>query len=149
MRARKRIGTILAGLALAIGAIAPVVAPSEPAQAAAPCVSYVYGQNSTYASCVKNIQTILNGATVLRSTCRGVGYANNRITADGYFGPATKSRVIAFQKSKCLTGDGVVGPKTWSELCWVANWLGANIRSGAPDYAIAQTTYKAGKASGC
>lgn len=34
------------------------------------------------------------------------------ITADGDFGPATKTKVIAFQKSKHLAADGVAGPAT-------------------------------------
>jgi peptidoglycan L-alanyl-D-glutamate endopeptidase CwlK len=35
---------------------------------------------------------------------------------DGDFGNKTLQSVIAFQKSKKLTADGVVGSKTWSEL---------------------------------
>jgi len=38
------------------------------------------------------------------------------ITADGSFGPITKRVVVAFQLSKKLIGDGIVGPKTWAEL---------------------------------
>jgi hypothetical protein len=37
-------------------------------------------------------------------------------TADGIFGGKTKLAVIAFQKSKGLNGDGVVGAKTWAVL---------------------------------
>ncbi|OFI39273.1 hypothetical protein BIU82_15495 [Arthrobacter sp. SW1] len=39
-----------------------------------------------------------------------------RTTQDGIFGPGTKSVVIAFQRSKGLAADGVVGPRTWAAL---------------------------------
>ena len=36
--------------------------------------------------------------------------------ADGVFGPETLGAVIAFQKSKGLAADGLVGPQTWAAL---------------------------------
>lgn len=38
------------------------------------------------------------------------------ISADGIFGSGTEKAVIAYQKSKGLTADGVAGPKTWAAL---------------------------------
>lgn len=38
------------------------------------------------------------------------------LTVDGMFGPVTRSRVVAFQRSRGLTADGVVGARTWSAL---------------------------------
>ncbi len=35
---------------------------------------------------------------------------------DGIFGPLTRSAVLAFQKSKGLVQDGIVGRKTWTAL---------------------------------
>lgn len=35
---------------------------------------------------------------------------------DGIFGSKTKAAVVAFQKSKGLTADGIVGPYTWDAL---------------------------------
>jgi hypothetical protein len=38
------------------------------------------------------------------------------LSVDGSFGPTTQTRVSSFQRSKGLTADGIVGPKTWSAL---------------------------------
>jgi hypothetical protein len=38
------------------------------------------------------------------------------ITADGRFGAGTEDAVRAFQTSRGLKSDGIVGPKTWAEL---------------------------------
>ena len=39
-----------------------------------------------------------------------------RVAADGVFGTGTRNAVIAFQRSKGLIADGVVGPRTWAAL---------------------------------
>jgi len=46
----------------------------------------------------------------------GFGDFSTDGTIDNIFGGRTKQMVIDFQKSKGLTPDGVVGPKTWVEL---------------------------------
>ncbi|HJP94709.1 MAG TPA: peptidoglycan-binding protein [Pyrinomonadaceae bacterium] len=50
----------------------------------------------------------------LQSTLKQLGFDPNGI--DGMFGPGTEAAVIAFQKSKGLTPDGIVGPKTMAAL---------------------------------
>jgi len=42
--------------------------------------------------------------------------AGYKISADGAFGPKTKAAVIAFQKSRGLTADGIIGKNTWAAL---------------------------------
>lgn len=53
---------------------------------------------------VKRIQSILQGQ----------GY--NVGPVDGLYGPQTQAAVIAFQKTKGLMPDGLVGPLTWAAL---------------------------------
>lgn len=43
------------------------------------------------------------------------------ITADGAFGPATKSAVVSFQQAHGLTADGIIGPATWEHLVGSGN----------------------------
>lgn len=45
---------------------------------------------------------------------RKAGFYTGNI--DGKIGPRTKKAIIAFQKSKSLKADGIVGQKTWEEL---------------------------------
>lgn len=50
----------------------------------------------------------------IQNKLNSLGY--NCGAADGIFGQNTKNAVIAYQKAKGLTVDGIVGPKTWSKL---------------------------------
>jgi peptidoglycan hydrolase-like protein with peptidoglycan-binding domain len=41
---------------------------------------------------------------------------NHSVAVDGIFGPLTEGAVKAFQQSKGLGADGIVGPLTWPKL---------------------------------
>ncbi|MEV4874561.1 peptidoglycan-binding protein [Streptomyces cyaneofuscatus] len=66
--------------------------------------SYAVQQSGSSGPQVKAVQQLLNAQ----------GYAAG--TADGIFGPTTKSATQAFQRARSLTADGAVGPKTWTAL---------------------------------
>jgi hypothetical protein len=54
-----------------------------------------------------------NGPQVKRWQYFLIGLDNNQIIADGDFGPKTNVATIKFQQANGLTGDGVVGPKSY------------------------------------
>jgi len=68
-------------------------------------------QGST-GECVKALQHGLNLWGVNSGSKKSVPYLP--LTVDGVFGSKTTSVVKAYQKSKGLTQDGVVGPNTWT-----------------------------------
>ena len=55
-------------------------------------------------NCVKTLQILLNK------------YNSAGLDEDGDFGPATVKAVRAYQKSRGLTADGIVGESTWAKL---------------------------------
>jgi hypothetical protein len=51
----------------------------------------------------------------LQIMLKALGY-DRKLVTDGYFGPGTKTAVIAFQKANGLTQDGIAGPRTLTKL---------------------------------
>jgi peptidoglycan hydrolase-like protein with peptidoglycan-binding domain len=82
---------------------APTPPPPTPAVFNARCVSQTVRRGDRNA-CVAPLQRRLNA----------LGF--NAGTPDGSFGPKTEAAVRSFQSHRKLLTDGVVGPKTWSEL---------------------------------
>ncbi|MBU5427876.1 LysM peptidoglycan-binding domain-containing protein [Tissierella pigra] len=56
------------------------------------------------------------GADVVRLQQLLLGHGFNPGAIDGIFGPNTHSAVVAFQRSRGLTPDGIVGINTWTAL---------------------------------
>lgn len=58
--------------------------------------------------------------TTLRQGSRGELVKKMQIAIgtsnDGFFGPATKAALIAYQKNKGLPADGICGPATWDKI---------------------------------
>lgn len=55
-----------------------------------------------------------NITKLLQEKLVSFGYNTNGV--DGIFGMGTKAAVIAFQKSKGLSAEGIVGQNTWRKL---------------------------------
>ncbi|GAB3624102.1 hypothetical protein GCM10027418_21860 [Mariniluteicoccus endophyticus] len=80
---------------------------------------------------------------VLQQTLNARGH---KVSVDGSFGPATQSAVRAFQKSKGLVADGVVGPNTWRALMGASS--GGPVTPPAPGQGGPDKRYAHPKKSG-
>ncbi|MFD7861501.1 peptidoglycan-binding protein [Streptomyces sp. NPDC059783] len=84
------------------------------------------------------VRAVPAAAPVLRAGARGVDVttaqdllaaAGHPVRADGVFGPATTRALKAFQNSRRLTPDGVIGPRAWAALA-------VTLRPGAKGRAV-------------
>src|SRR5688500_13100636 len=83
-------------------------------------------KTSSAQSISSSAQALTSSKPTLRSGSKGAAVKELQVrlkaagfnpgTADGAFGPKTLAAVKAFQKSRGLSADGVVGPKTWGKL---------------------------------
>ena len=130
------------------------VSNSTPTQQPAPktlATAKTYGKDwaSNDKDGVQTIQLMLNSA--MQNSVKK--YYNNPTTlaVDGAYGPLTEGQVRSFQQYvntvhtfKTLETDGIVGPHTWTALCYVAS----------SDYKTNKTpanaaAYQAGQNAGC
>ncbi|MFC5337970.1 peptidoglycan-binding domain-containing protein [Leucobacter denitrificans] len=122
-----------------------VVAPAAQAEAYSGtsgkgCTAYNY-TNGGYAACIGYIQKMLNGI----NQTYGKSYGGYGLAVDNQFGPKTKTQVQRFQKFAHLTADGIVGPKTWNQLCFYAGQVNFNYSSsGSTKNAAWSAAYNAG-----
>jgi len=93
------------------GATTPAAA--DAAADAAACPPAASGQAPAYPG--SPLRQGSKGANVqaMQGRLRDLGFS---VSVDGNFGPGTATAVKAFQKSKNLGSDGVVGPGTWAAL---------------------------------
>lgn len=84
----------------------PIPAPSAPVDEQTPVTNLPTLKRGNKGEYVKQLQQKLISK----------GYPLPRYGADGDFGAETESAVKQFQRNHGLTGDGIVGPKTWAAL---------------------------------
>lgn len=81
-------------------------------------VSSLYDNGASWN--ISGVKDFVEGDRALRLGDRGADVAWVQrvlgINNDGIFGPATEAAVKAFQSSKGLTADGIVGTQTWAAL---------------------------------
>jgi len=102
------------------------------------CTAYQYSRGG-YASCVGQIQRMLNGVR----SAYGVG---STLAVDNSFGPATDAQVRKFQSWAHIASDGSVGPQTWNSLCGYAGQVNFAYSSSS---AAKRTAWQAAYDAGC
>lgn len=147
-RKNKMIG-IVALLFIIVAGVSSFVLYQKNTADAASCDSYQFTYNSR-GTCVKYIQNMLNGITVVHKgkTRNGTTLSSTILTSDGVFGSRTSTKVKNFQGWYGTTKDGIVGPKTWAGLCYYAKRLSWN-GNNADDGAKIRTAIMSAQLAGC
>ncbi|MGC4971254.1 peptidoglycan-binding domain-containing protein [Streptomyces globisporus] len=115
------LGTVLAGPGTAVASTE--TGQNSTSVSAASC-SVIWRVSTNYEGWTANyswawnivIQQGATGDRVKEIQCLLIHKGFGVGTVDGDFGPATRAAVVAFQKSRNLTRDGIVGQNTWSKL---------------------------------
>lgn len=115
--------------------------------AASNCTSYNYREGSK-GTCVKYIQQIQNGLSkaLAGEKKRGYTISGSQLAVDGAFGTLTKSKVVRYQHYAGLTADGIVGVKTWTNMC---STIGVIYKLKLATGSTISTAYSAAKNANC
>jgi len=142
MKIKKSLAAGVAALALAgLMSASPVgAANAYSGTTGKGCTAYQYARGGS-GTCVGYIQRMLNG---IRASY-GSQYGGYSLTVDNSFGANTETNVRRFQQWTYLTSDGIVGSKTWNQLCGYAGQVAfSSSSSGAAQYSAWQAAYAAG-----
>ncbi len=80
-----------------------------------------------------------SSGTAVRELQQALRNAGHAVDVDGQFGPQTRNAVLAFQRARGLSADGIVGAQTWGALGSVAASSGSGqptLRQGASGQAV-------------
>ncbi|QIK67898.1 peptidoglycan-binding protein [Nocardioides sp. HDW12B] len=143
---KTRLIPLVATVLLALGGSLVPISAAE----AATCTQ-VQLRRGSVGTCVRNLQTMLNGiAYYYGGLYNGGGGCGDPyldrgyVAVDGSFGPGTSDRVYTYQRWQCISADRVVGPVTWSRLCADATFHGPS-----PSEPVMRDGYYAALRSGC
>ena len=74
----------------------------------------IVGQN-TWGKLIRNVRQGSRGSAVRAAQVQLNKYGYG-LAVDGIFGSRTRSATVAFQRSRGLSADGIIGPNTWRRL---------------------------------
>ncbi|PWJ26960.1 putative peptidoglycan binding protein [Branchiibius hedensis] len=111
-----RKGLVLSGTALAVPASAGAVLAATPAEAAVSPVSAVRTPSVVHVTTTPTSSVVVVSYNDTGALVKTIQQRLGGLELDGWFGPKTLAAVKAFQTSKGLVADGVVGALTWRAL---------------------------------
>ncbi|WP_186317776.1 peptidoglycan-binding protein [Curtobacterium sp. 9128] len=120
-KVRNRLVAAAAAGALTLGG---VLLGASPASALSNCTgtTFGWGWNTTNHGCIEDIQGMLNNVDDQDG--------GRTIAIDGVWGTNTVWAVENFQNYDHVSSDGVVGPRTWRDLCNDAGPTGWAVDAG-------------------